>query len=359
MEPEGSPPDNAQKFLGRRLLGSYEIVDVLGAGATGAVFLARQDRIEQEIAIKVLHGDAAGDPEVQERFNREARVISMLSHPNIIRVLVFGLTPDGESYMAMEYVHGRSLRDELARGPLDELTVIKITKQLLSALAEAHDLGIVHRDLKPENVLLTSFRGEENFVKVLDFGIAKILEPDSPQKQLTQAGIVYGTPEYISPEQAQAIDIDNRTDIYAIGCMLYEMLTGAVPFEAKSALKTLQMQAFESPRPMAEHGVDVSEDIEAITLKAMEKAPEDRYQSALEMFYALERRERALLRERSLSERAGWIPGAEITGMFTLMRENPGKLMKDPDLKPLLVANLALLGFLCLLLAIVTVAVIV
>ena len=167
----------------------------------GAVYLARQEDIEQDIAIKVLLREAAQSQEIVQRFYREAKVISMLTHPNIIRVFIFGRR-EGLLYLAMEFVKGRELREDLRTGqPMDELRVIRIMKQACSALAEAHDLGIIHRDLKPDNILLTSFRGDNDFVKILDFGIAKITENnDSNQAKLTQAGIVYGTPEYLSPE---------------------------------------------------------------------------------------------------------------------------------------------------------------
>ena len=277
------------EMVGKKLFGDYLITRKLGEGGMGAVYLANQPAINQDIAIKVLHGKAAESREIIERFNREARVISMLTHPNIIRGFIFGRTAENLMDLAMDYVSGRSLRDELKRGPMDELIAIKIIKQMCSALAEAHDLDIVHRDLKPDNVLLTEFRGEPNFVKVLDFGIAKITNNEANEKQLTQAGIVYGTPEYLSPEQAQAKELDNRTDIYSLGVMLYEMVTGKVPFESTSAVQVLTMHVFNEPTPPSQFAPNrnIAPTMERIIMRAMAKDPKDRFQNAMEMFQAL------------------------------------------------------------------------
>jgi serine/threonine-protein kinase len=312
-------------LTGQRLFGDYTITRKLGEGGMGAVYLAQQDVIKQEIAVKVLHTRAASSHEIIERFNREARVISLLSHPNIIRVFIFGRTEAGLMYMAMEYVKGTSLREHVqAHGMPDELTSIKIIKQMCSALAEAHDLSIVHRDLKPDNVLLTDFRGEKNFVKILDFGIAKITDTQAEEKQLTQAGIVYGTPEYLSPEQAQAKTLDHRTDLYSLGVMLYEMIAGQVPFQAASAVQILTAHVFnEPPKPSEMSSKPVSPTMENIILKAMAKDPDARFQSALEMFRALEMREREILQERKLGSDANYVPGGELTGMFQAVGTDP------------------------------------
>ena len=310
-------------LLGQKLFGQYTITKKLGEGGMGAVFLAKQDTIDQTIAIKVLLAEAARSHEIVQRFEREARVISMLTHPNIIRVFIFGRTPQGQLYLAMEYVNGRELRHDMRGQPLDELVAIRIMKQACSALAEAHDLGIIHRDLKPDNVLLTEFRGDKNFVKILDFGIAKLNEPDSSSNapKLTQAGIVYGTPEYLSPEQAQALDLDNRTDIYSLGVMLYEMMTGRVPFTADSPVQILTKHVFEQPkRPNEVLPGRIAPTMENIIMKAMAKKREDRFASAMDMFRALVLREQELLQSKGLGADANWVPGSELTGMFQAVR---------------------------------------
>ena len=305
-------------MVGRQIFGQYTIVRKLGEGGMGAVYQARQESIDQDIAIKVLLSEAARSPEIVQRFHREAKVISMLSHPNIIRVFIFGRTEEDLLYLAMEFVKGRELREDLRGQPMDELRAIRIMKQACSALAEAHDLGIVHRDLKPDNVLLTNFRNDNDFVKILDFGIAKITESqDANQAKLTQAGIVYGTPEYLSPEQAQALDLDHRTDIYSLGVMLFEMMTGRVPFQADSPVKILTMHVFEPPpRPNDIAGGRIAPTMENIIIKAMKKDPRERFASALDMFRALVRREQEILSQRGLGADANWVPGGELTGMF-------------------------------------------
>ncbi len=312
-------------LVGQRLFGDYVITRKLGEGGMGAVYLARQEAIDQDIAIKVLHGRAAESREIIERFNREARVISMLTHPNIIRVFIFGRTPDNLMYMAMEYVKGREMREEMRKGLIDELVAIKVMKQTCSALQEAHDLDIVHRDLKPDNILLTEFRGESHFVKVLDFGIAKITNQEGQEKQLTQAGIVYGTPEYLSPEQAQAKELDHRTDIYSLGVMLYELMTGRVPYQSSSAVEVLTMHVFNDPKPPSEVAPQrVAPTMENIILKAMAKHPENRFQNAMEMFRALEMREREILSERGMQTGANYVPGSELTGIFHAVEPDGG-----------------------------------
>ena len=317
-----SPP---QDLVGQQIFGQYSIIKKLGEGGMGAVYLARQADIEQDIAIKVLLREAAQSKEIVQRFYREAKVISMLTHPNIIRVFIFGRREE-LLYLAMEYVKGRELRDDLRSGqPMDEMRVIRIMKQACSALAEAHDLGIVHRDLKPDNILLTSFRGDNDFVKILDFGIAKITEnQDSNQAKLTQAGIVYGTPEYLSPEQAQALALDHRTDIYSLGVMLYEMMTGQVPFMSDSPVKILTKHVFEQPTPpsqIAPHRV--SPTMQGIIMRAMAKSAADRFPDALDMFRALVHREQELLTQRGLGAEANWVPGGELTGMFQAIKKAP------------------------------------
>jgi serine/threonine-protein kinase len=277
-------------LVGTRIFGDYIIRKKLGEGGMGAVFLAEQINIGQRLAIKVLHGDAAQNAELVERFNREARAISRLTNQNIIRVFVFGRTPEGLLYLAMEFVEGRPLREVIESDQrIGEMRAINIMRQTLHALEEAHELGIVHRDLKPDNIMITSFRGVDEFVKVLDFGIAKVKEPGGNQAKLTQAGVVYGTPEYLSPEQAQAKELDGRSDIYSMGIILYEMVTGTVPFQSKTAVSILASHVYDEPKlpsKMSRHPVHPR--MEQIIMRALEKDPTKRYQGAMDFLEDLE-----------------------------------------------------------------------
>ena len=275
------------------MFGDYVIERKLGSGGMGSVYLANNLSIEQSVAIKVLHTDAAEHDETVQRFNREAKTIARLTHPNIIRVFIFGRTPEGLIYLAMEYVEGPSLRDLLVeKKQLSELHSIYIVKQMLGALAEAHDLGIIHRDLKPDNILLTRYRGNPEFVKVVDFGIAKVQEPG--ESQLTQAGVVYGTPEYLSPEQAQALDLDGRSDLYSVGAILWELLAGRSPFVADTAMAVLVQHVYDPPPDIRQFNPKLSPQMVEILNKSLAKAPNDRFANADEFLSVLESCERDL-----------------------------------------------------------------
>lgn len=284
-------PDPNDPLIGSRIFGHYVITKKLGEGGMGAVYMAQNPEIEQTIAIKVLHGHAAQNEELVKRFNREAKVICKLTHPNIIRVFIFGHTPTNMIFLAMEYVEGGTLRDVIEKeGQLDALRAIDIMRQCLHALEEAHELGIVHRDLKPDNIMLTNFRKVDEFVKVLDFGIAKIKDqPGSQNQKLTQAGVVYGTPEYLSPEQAQAKELDGRSDLYSMGVILYEMLTGCVPFHSSTAVAILAAHVYDEPEPPSKVAKKaIHPKFDTIIKKALSKKPEERYATAMDFLADLE-----------------------------------------------------------------------
>jgi hypothetical protein len=279
------------ELVGRVVAGKFRIESYVGGGAMGAVYKARQVALDKDVAIKVLHGEHAGDATFAARFQREARAASRLDHPNSMRVIDFGQEPDGLLYIAMEFLDGRDLFHVIREDwPLSTRRVADIVSQALAALAVAHEMGIVHRDLKPENIMMLSGTDDEghtsDVVKVCDFGIAKFTEqreaPATGQK-LTSQGIVVGTPEYMSPEQGKGEALDARSDLYAMGVILYQMLTGRVPFDAETAIGVVLKHVTEEPVPPRKINPQADERLEAVCLKAMRKKREDRYASARQM----------------------------------------------------------------------------
>ncbi len=289
------PPSDA--LLGRTIAGKYAVLRKLGAGAMGVVYMARQLALEKTVAIKILHRDLAVDETFTERFRREARAASRLDHPNSIRVFDFGQEPDGLLYLAMEYVEGRDLFTLLSdRGPLSPASIVELLSQVLAALAVAHDLGVLHRDLKPENIMIVRGKGDDlqpvDIVKVCDFGIAKIVDAsagpsDDAARKHTTRGLIVGTPEYMSPEQARGEELDGRSDLYAVGVILYELLTGRVPFVADTPLGIVLKHVAEEPALPSSRLASADRALEAICMKALQKKPSERFQNAREMRLAL------------------------------------------------------------------------
>ncbi len=277
-------------WLGRVVNGKFRIEALVGQGGMGRVYRARHLTLDRAVVLKMLHKAYSTDPQTVQRFQREARAASRLDHPNSIAVLDFGEAEDGTLFMAMEYLAGRPLSRVVAEDfPLGEPRIVRIAAQILSALGEAHENGIVHRDLKPENVMVEPRRGEPDFVKVLDFGIAKITAPGASEPKLTQAGLVCGTPEYMSPEQARGADLDLRSDLYSMGVILYQMTTGELPFASDTPVGFLTKHLSEAPVPAREKNpqVPVSAALDAVIARALVKEPELRFQSAEEMRAAL------------------------------------------------------------------------
>src|SRR5512133_1463373 len=282
------PPDATDPWLGRTVNGKFRIEGLVGQGGMGRVYRARHLALDRPVVLKMLHKAYSSDAQVVQRFQREARAASRLDHPNSIAVLDFGEAEDGTLFMAMEYLSGRDLARIIAdEFPLGEARIVRIGAQMLSALAEAHAQGIVHRDLKPENVMVEPRRGEPDFVKVLDFGIAKITAPGANEPKLTQAGLVCGTPEYMSPEQARGADIDLRSDLYSTGVILYQLATGALPFASDTPVGFLTKHLSETPMPARQKNPQVSPALDAVIARALEKDPAARFQSADEMREAL------------------------------------------------------------------------
>ena len=262
----------------------YVIVGRISKGGMGAVYRAIQMPVEREVAFKVLRTEMEDSDQGRDRFVREARAISRLTHPNIITLYDFGFEATGHPYMVMEYAPGKDLAKWIRTEELTLERVIHVIKQLLSALEEAHSQGIVHRDLKPENMIVVPTGSDPDFVKLLDFGIARVITETST-RGLTREGEVFGTPHYMAPEQAQgAKEVGPPADIYAVGIMLYEMITGEAPFDAPTPLAVLLMHLNEPlPDIIPQDGMDLPEMVRAIIVKACAKNVNERYQNAAEM----------------------------------------------------------------------------
>jgi len=299
--PVSPPAEEPDPLIGRTIAGKFKIERRLGAGAMGAVYRAQQTALERPVAIKVMHGGFAADENYAARFHREAKAASRLDHPNLIRVHDYGEEPDGLLYIAMEFLDCRDLFTILAEDwPLPQERVVDLLSQILSGLAEAHRAGVMHRDLKPENIMVLRRKAEDgepiDVVKVCDFGIAKFTDVSedakalgtSEPRKLTTAGLVIGTPEYMSPEQARGETYDARSDVYAVGVILYELLTRRLPFEGKTSIEVVFKAMYEEPRKLDASGPTTAPALDSICLKAMSKSPEDRYQSAREMRAALQ-----------------------------------------------------------------------
>mgnify|MGYP001320274308 CR=1 FL=1 len=275
-------------LVGSVISGRYRVESLIGEGGMGAVYVVEHTHMRKRFALKVLHPEMTRLPEVVARFEREAMAAAHIEHPNVASATDFGQLEDGSFFLVLEYVEGRALREELAQGALGTSRSLHIARQIALALARAHALGIVHRDLKPENVMLVQRDGDPDFVKVLDFGIAKVPVAElagSKAEALTRAGMVFGTPEYMAPEQALGKEVDHRADLYALGIILYELLTGVRPFEAESAVQLLGMQVTQAPPRM---GHKVPKRVEALVMRLLEKEPAARFQSAREVVQAID-----------------------------------------------------------------------
>ncbi|MFI2380183.1 protein kinase [Streptomyces sp. NPDC018964] len=268
--------------------GRYALRHELGRGGMAAVHLAHDSVLDRQVAIKLLHPELSHDPSFRERFRREAQMVAKLNHPNVVSVFDSGDDMvDGRhfNYMVMEYVEGQSLRDLLRGGqagrPMELHSTLDLTSEILQALQASHEIGLVHRDVKPANVMVTR-RGT---VKVMDFGIARALQ--SPSAAMTQTGAIVGTPQYLSPEQALGKAVDPRSDLYSVGCLLFELLTGVVPFDGDSALAIAYAHVRDTPRSPSSLNPTLPPAVDALVHRAMEKEPAARYSGAAEMLRAV------------------------------------------------------------------------
>jgi serine/threonine-protein kinase len=270
-----------------RSLGRYRLKRCLASGAMGDVWVAYHPGLHREVAVKILRAETqARTPGAVARFEREVRATAALVHPNTVRVFDFGTTDDGLLYYVMELLQGENLANHVGRvGPMAPARAVHIVGQAARALAEAHELGIVHRDVKPENLFLTSLGGEHDFVKVLDFGIAKVAVTDATA---TGTGWVLGTPAYISPEAAAGMTADARADVYGLGAVLYFLLSGSAPFERENVAAVIAAHVSEPPEPPSSRlGQPLPRDLESIVLRALAKDPAQRYPTATAFALAL------------------------------------------------------------------------
>ena len=280
--------------IGTLLADRYRIDALVGEGGMGKVYAAEHVLMRKRLAVKVLRRELTSVPEVVARFEREAMAAGNIEHPNVAAATDFGKLADGAVFLVLEFVSGHSLRDEIARGAFTVDRSLHITRQIASALAAAHSQGIVHRDLKPENVMLVDKGGDPDFVKVLDFGIAKVPLGDvgAPKggNPITKAGMVFGTPEYMAPEQALGQNVDGRADLYALGVILYEMLAGVRPFSSQSSVGILGQQLSNPVPSFAERapGSAVPPATELIVQKLLARESAERYQTAAELARAID-----------------------------------------------------------------------
>jgi serine/threonine-protein kinase len=286
----GAGGEAAGGFLDKVIADRYRLLALLGQGGMGAVYKAEHVRMGKALALKILRGDFAREEGAVERFRAEARIVSRLSHPHTIAVFDFGEIEDGSGfYLAMEYVPGKDLAAVLREAKrLPEGRAVEIGQQILGSLAEAHDAGIVHRDVKPGNVMLMQTRAGEDWVKVLDFGIAKLRDEGAAgAASTTSAGAIVGTPNYLAPEQARGEVIDGRADLYAVGCLLYELVAGRPPFQAPSPMAVVSAHLHQEPPRLGDQAPDVSRPFADVVHRALAKKPEERFASADAMRDAL------------------------------------------------------------------------
>jgi serine/threonine-protein kinase len=286
---------NADPHIGRLVAGRYRVIKPLGEGGMGQVYLAEHEAIEKKVALKVLRPEYSRKEDIVTRFQQEAISASRIKHPNVLDVFDFGQLDSGEAFLAMEFLEGHDLSDELAKVKImSPARALHVALQICRALGAAHARGVVHRDMKPDNVFLQR-AGDEEVVKIVDFGIAQLRTTEEaaksqPQrKRLTKTGMIFGTPEYMAPEQAGGRNADLRVDIYAVGVILYEMFTGAVPFTGESFMEVLTATVTQPPPPMRTMNPElgIGPELEAVIMRTLSKNPAERPSSMNELAAAL------------------------------------------------------------------------
>jgi eukaryotic-like serine/threonine-protein kinase len=326
-----STPQRIDRYVGETLEGRYIVDEPLGEGGMGVVYRGRHKLIDKRVAIKILRVDLATDQEMTERFLNEAKAASAIGNAHIVDISDYGRLPDGAAFFVMEFLDGMSLGALMTQAGLIPVPrLIHIAKQIARGLAATHSRGIVHRDLKPDNVMLIARGDDRDFVKILDFGIAKV---GGEAGRLTRAGSVFGTPHYMSPEQAAGVPVDQRTDIYSLGVILYEMAAGKVPFDADNFMGILTQHMYKSPAPIraiVPQPQEVPPGLEAIVLKCLSKKVELRYQTMDELVADLEKVEHGIP-PAAVAEMMARSGGFNVPADYF---RNPQKLPGGPAMMP-------------------------
>ena len=335
-------------FIGRDILnGQFQILQKIGSGGMGAVYKASQPEMNRMVGVKILHPKLANRKDLVSRFGREARAMSHLTHPNTVKVFLYGELDDGSLYIIMEFLEGKNLNQSVrAEGPFPVERALPVIIQVCHALEEAHRAGIIHRDLKPENIFLcqSPSAGLKDFPKVLDFGLAKVTEREMRPGSviLTQEGMVFGTPEFMSPEQAQGKTLTHASDQYSLAVILYEVLTGKLPFEAKSAMDFLSLHVTGKPTPLSQRvaGKTFPPLLDQIIARCLSKKVEDRFASMNDLATALQA---VLEGRRELPTAITPVPAAAAPPQMSSARSNVGLVEAPPTRADIPKSNAGLL----------------
>ncbi len=315
--------------LDRVLMGQFELREVAGRGAMGTVYRAYQRTMDRVVAVKILRSEIVKEPGVLRRFLREARAAARLQHPNIVTVHMVGETEDGVPYLVMEHIDGVSLEAICeAQGPQPLLRVVGFGRQIAAALSEAHSLGIVHRDLKPANILVTDRSRTPDLVKVLDFGIAKLVSStEADQSMMSADGTIFGTPHYIAPEQASGSDVDHRVDLYSLGVILFRLTTGSLPFEGTQSMQVVLKHLREEPPRPRSLDPQIPQAMEDLILACLQKQRTRRPDDAEQVIAALDRIE-------AESRRGGAKPVTERLAPVVVTRASAPNAASSPASAP-------------------------
>ena len=322
--------DDLAALVGSVLAGTYRLDALIGEGGMGAVFRGRDVLQRIDVAIKVLHPDFSRDPELSRRFEREAKSAKRLSHPNCIQVIEFGETADGMKYLVMQLLEGTELQN-IVDGAVEPARAVDLILQVLRGLEHAHAQGVIHRDLKPQNIFVTREPDGSQVLKLVDFGIAKIVAGDGAHEQMTRAGMVFGTPQYMSPEQALGVEIDARADLYAVGVLLYQLVTGKLPFNSDDPVALIRMQVSTEPPQLPNA---VPKELTAIIMRLLAKQKDQRFPDARTVRMALER----YLGAQGPKARPGDNPlldiattgGPDLSGLVSVAKPLPDALKPRP-----------------------------